>query len=132
MEKYKYVQEFEINASKNLLYPYISTPSGLEKWFADKVTVNEDKIYNLEWDEEDHYAIKAGGAQGKSFKFEFLDNDKNRVKDPNTLEFALEKNDFTDMMYIRITDYSENDDEEDLYELWSNMVDRMRDAVGGN
>ncbi len=131
MGKFKYVEEFEINASKNILYPYISTPSGLENWFADKVTINEDKVYTLVWDGEDHYGVKAGGTQGKSMKFEFLDDNKQKLDDPNTLEFSLEKNEFTSMMYLKVTDYSENDDAEDLFDLWSQMVDGLKEVVGG-
>ncbi len=131
MEKYKFVQEFEINASKNILYPYIASPSGLENWFADKVTINEDGIYNLVWDGESHYGLKVGGSQGKSIKFEFLDQDRNKLDDPNTLEFMLDKNEFTSMMYLKITDYSENNDPEDLYDLWEQMVEGLKDVVGG-
>ena len=131
MEKFKYVQEFEINASKNLLYPYISTPSGLENWFAEKVIIDEDKNYTLVWDSEDHYAIKIAGNQGKNMKFEFLNKNKEKVEDPNTLEFSLEKNDFTDMMYVKITDYSENNDVDDLDDLWEQMVEGLREVVGG-
>ena len=34
-----YQFEFEIKASPKVLYPYLSTASGLQQWFADKVTV---------------------------------------------------------------------------------------------
>ena len=77
--------EIEINASKNLLYPYISTPSGLESWFADKVFVDEDNIFNMIWDDENHYAIKVGEQMNKSVKFEFLNEHKEPINDPNLL-----------------------------------------------
>ena len=131
MEKYKYDNEFEIHSSKNILYPYISSPSGLESWFAEKVTVNEDHIYNIVWDDEDHFAMKTGGSLGKSIKFEFLDDDKKQMDDPNTLEFGLEKNDFTGMLYVRVVDYSENHDHEDLTDLWDSLLDKLRETVGG-
>lgn len=131
MEKFKYENEFEIHSSKNILFPYISTPSGLESWFAEKVTVNEDHVFNIRWDDEDHFALKAGGSLGKSMKFEFLDDDKSQVKDPNTLEFVLEKNDFTGMMYVKVIDYSENHDYEDLTDLWGSLIHDLKETVGG-
>lgn len=35
--KVRYEIEFPINSSPQLLYQYISTPSGLSEWFADDV-----------------------------------------------------------------------------------------------
>jgi hypothetical protein len=36
-QKVRYEIEFPINSSPQLLYQYISTPSGLSEWFADNV-----------------------------------------------------------------------------------------------
>ncbi len=36
-QKVRYEIEFPINSSPQLLYQYISTPSGLAEWFADDV-----------------------------------------------------------------------------------------------
>ena len=35
--KIRYELEFPLNSSPQLLYQYISTPSGLQEWFADNV-----------------------------------------------------------------------------------------------
>ena len=40
MAKQKFVGEFEINASKAMLFPYLSTASGLSQWFADDVNID--------------------------------------------------------------------------------------------
>jgi len=47
MAKNKFQTEFEINASKKMLYPYIYSASGLSQWLADDVNINEDKVYNF-------------------------------------------------------------------------------------
>ena len=47
MSKSEFRAEFEINASKKMLFPYIYTASGLAQWMADDVNVNEDKIFNF-------------------------------------------------------------------------------------
>ena len=39
--KVKYELEFPIQSSPQLLYQYISTPSGLSEWFADNVNSRE-------------------------------------------------------------------------------------------
>lgn len=41
--------EYLLNAtSKNILWAAISTPTGLEDWFADKV-ISDDKIVEFHW-----------------------------------------------------------------------------------
>ena len=49
MKKEKIHLEYLLNAtSKNILWAAISTPTGLEDWFADKV-VSDDKIVEFHW-----------------------------------------------------------------------------------
>jgi uncharacterized protein YndB with AHSA1/START domain len=36
MGKNKFAYEYEIKASKKMLYPYFTSASGLEQWFADR------------------------------------------------------------------------------------------------
>lgn len=132
MAKRKFEFEFEINASGKLLYPYIATPGGLEEWFADNVIIDADKNYNLVWDEEDHFAKIASQKMHKHVKFEFLDDSKKPIEDPNYIEFTLAKNEMTETYYLQISDYCEEDNEEDeLYELWESMVNELKSIVGG-
>jgi uncharacterized protein YndB with AHSA1/START domain len=130
MAKHKFITEFEINASKKMLYPYLYTASGLSQWFADDVNINEDKVFNFIWDGQDHKA-KISTYKANSFvKFEMME-DGHIESDPNYFEFKLEMNELTQSVFLKITDYSENDDEEELQDLWSNLVDNLKEIVGG-
>ncbi|MEM7551261.1 MAG: START-like domain-containing protein [Bacteroidota bacterium] len=131
MAKHKFVTEFEINASKKMLYPYIYTPSGLAAWFADDVNINEDKVYNIMWDGEDHLAKMASHRTNGFVKFEFLPETDEDEDDPSYLEFRLDINDLTQTVFLRITDYSENDDDEELQDIWESMVLALKETVGG-
>lgn len=129
MAKHKFTTEFEINASKKMLYPYLFSPSGLSQWFADDVNINEDKVFNFIWDGQDHKAKLSTHKVNSFVKFEMLDGEND--PDPNYFEFKLEMNELTQAVFIRITDYSENDDEEELEDLWGNLIDTLREIVGG-
>ena len=131
MNKYRHEQEFEFHASANILYPYLSTLSGLEQWFAETATVKSDKIWDIVWDEEHHYAKKIVDQKNKHVKYEFLSDDKETVEDPNTLEFFIEKNGFTGLNYIKVVDYSEEEDEEELIDLWEQIISGLHDIVAG-
>ena len=49
-QKVRYEIEFPINSSPQLLYQYISTPSGLAEWFADDVN-SRGEFFTFIWDD---------------------------------------------------------------------------------
>jgi uncharacterized protein YndB with AHSA1/START domain len=128
MAKNKFQTEFEINASKKMLYPYIYTPSGLAQWLADDVNINEDKEYNFIWEEEDHRYRMSAHRTNSFVKFESIDN---HDEDPNYFEIRLEMNELTQSVFIRVVDYSDNPDDEELQDLWESMVFNLKEIVGG-
>lgn len=131
MGKNKFITEFEINASQKMLFPYLSTASGLAQWFADDVNINEDKVYSFLWDGEDHRAIKAAQRTNVSVKFEFLPETDEDKEDPNYIELKLNVNELTQSVFIQITDYSDLDDEEEQEDLWENIVYSLKQIIGG-
>lgn len=131
MSRHLFTTDFEINASTKMLYPYLSTASGLAQWLADDVTVDEDKVYNFIWDEEDHKAKMVSHRTNHYVKFEFLPETDDESDDPAYFELRLEMNELTQSVFIRITDYSDMDDNEELYDLWHSLIDNLKETVGG-
>ena len=43
--------EYPLRSSPNILYQYISNPSGLQNWFADHVGVKNGGNYKFKWDD---------------------------------------------------------------------------------
>lgn len=121
--------EYEINASKRMLYPYISTASGLAQWFADDVSIDEDKNYHFVWDGEDHIAKMIAHRINSFVKFEFV-NDMLDGENAYT-EIRIEHNELTQSVFLRITDYSDMEDQEEVRELWDNIILDLKEIVGG-
>jgi uncharacterized protein YndB with AHSA1/START domain len=125
----KITLEYEVNASKKMLYPYLSTASGLAQWYADDVWIDEDKIFHFIWDEDEHKARMVAHRTNHNVKFEFFDD---LIEDePSFIELRIEENELTQSVYIRITDYSDIDDEEEVQELWDNLIHDLKEIVGG-
>ena len=128
MAKEEFVGEYEMRASKKMLYPFISSASGLSQWFADDVNIdNEDKTYTIIWDGEENKAKMVSSRINHHVKFEFQDEDPD---DPNTVEFILDVNELTNTVFIRVTDYSEMEAEE-AHELWDSLIHNLKEIVGG-
>lgn len=54
-EKIKYELEFVVQSSPQLLYQYISTPSGLSEWFSDNVN-SRGELFTFIWDDSEEEA----------------------------------------------------------------------------
>ena len=123
--------DFEVNASKKMLFPYINTASGLAQWMADDVTVNEDKVFSFVWDNENHKAKIVSQRSNHYVKFEFLPESDDDHKDPAYLELRLEVNELTQTVFLLVTDYSDMEDQQELQDLWENLVGNLKETVGG-
>lgn len=131
MSKTLFTTDFEVNASKKMLYPYIFTPGGLAQWFADDVKVDEDKNYNFIWDNEDHKAKMVAHRTNHYVKFEFIPTGDTDNSDPSYFELRLELNELTQSTFLMVIDYSDMDDNDELQELWSGLVSNLKEIVGG-
>ena len=129
--KTKFVREYSINASPKLLYPYLSTAAGLSRWFAEDVNVNGNQGLNFIWDKEDHFAEITGQRANRSIRFTFLDENKELQPDGDYVEFNIETSELTGEQFLQVTDYSADHDEEEMDELWENMILSLREIIGG-
>jgi len=126
-----FTQDFEVHASIKMLYPYIQTASGLAEWFADNVNINPEKIFTFVWDHEEHKAIMTAHRANHFVRFEYLPETKEDEKDPSYFELRLEVNELTQTTFIKVVDYSDFDDLEELNDLWEGLIDNLRSVVGG-
>ncbi len=126
-----FTSDFEIHASVKMLYPYIQTASGLAEWFADNVNISPEKVYTFEWDNEHHNAVLAAHRTNHFARFEYLPESKEDEKDPSYFELRIEVNEFTQTTFLKVSDYSDFDDLEELQALWNSLVDKLKEVVGG-
>ena len=131
MSKHLFTADFEIKASKKMLYPYLSSASGLAQWMADDVTIDEDKVFNFIWDEEDHRARMVSHRTNNYVRYEFLPEDEEDEDDPSYFELRLDMNELTQTVFLKVMDYSDMDDDEELFDLWEGLVDNLKETVGG-
>jgi len=130
-KKRLFTADFEMHASVKMLYPYVQTAGGLSEWFADNVTINPEKIFTFTWDNEKHKAVMSAHRTNHFCKFEFLPEAPEDKKDPSWFELRLEINELTQTTFIKVFDYSDFDDMDELHDLWESLIDKLRKVVGG-
>ncbi|MFC3881241.1 START-like domain-containing protein [Algoriphagus namhaensis] len=131
MVKTKFVTDYQINASKKMLFSYLSTASGLEDWFADEVRIDEDKNFIFFFDNEEHHAKVASIRLNSHVKYDFFDPDNPNAEDHAYIEFKLEENELTQTMFLKIIDYTEDFDEEEMHAIWDGLVGKLKETIGG-
>jgi len=132
MTKYKFTKEFDFRASAKMLYPYLSTVQGLAEWFVDKVWIDERNVYHFEWQGEPLKALLKMHKINSFVKYEFLPKKEDEhAGSPNYLEIKLETDELTGLTYLKVTDFSEMDDEVQLNEMWHNFITTLKEKVGG-
>ena len=130
MPKQKFVGEYQINASRKMLFPYLSTATGLSQWFADDVNINNiDKTLIFLLDGEERIAKIDSIKNNRYVKFRFINEDE-KPKDNDTLEFRLEINELTQSVFVRVEEYTETDDLEESYQIWDNLLSQLKEIIG--
>ncbi|MCA4897896.1 MAG: ATPase [Cytophagales bacterium] len=114
-----------------MLYPYIDSASGLSEWFADDVRISPEKVFTFVWDQEEHKARLTSHRTNHFAKFEYLPETKEDENDPSYFELRLEVNELTQTTFLKVTDYSDFDDQEELQDLWEGLVANLKKVIGG-
>ena len=130
MPKQKFIGEYQINASRKMLFPYLSTATGLCQWFADDVNINNiDKTIIIILDGDERIAVIDSIKNNRYVKFRFLNEDE-KPKENDTLEFRLEINELTQSVFVRVEEYTDTDDLEESYQIWENLLSQLKEIIG--
>ena len=125
-DKIKYELEFPIHASPQLLYQYLSTPSGLSEWFADNVN-SRGEMFTFIWDDSEEEAKLLAKKNSERVKFRWTHED-----DDTYFELRIQVDDITKDVSIMVTDFAD-DDEDELEEakmLWENQIADLKQVLG--
>lgn len=127
MDRTKIHLQFPLNpTSKNILWAAISTPTGLEGWFADKVQ-SDDKVVTFFWGKTESRTAEIVCMRAYSYiRFRWVD----RPVDREYFELKMSNSELTNDFVLEITDFADDDDANDLCELWESEVDTLRRTCG--
>uniref|UniRef100_UPI00404AD945 START-like domain-containing protein n=1 Tax=Flavobacterium sp. TaxID=239 RepID=UPI00404AD945 len=125
--KVKYELEFPIHASTQMLYQYISTPSGLSEWFADNVN-SRGEMFTFIWDDSEEKAKLISKKSGEKVKFRWLD--ENNEESEYFFEIRIMEDEITKDVSIVIVDFAEEDEIEESKLLWENQISDLKHVLG--
>ncbi|SDB25636.1 hypothetical protein SAMN03097699_0337 [Flavobacteriaceae bacterium MAR_2010_188] len=126
-DKTKFEIEFPIQASPQLLYQYISTPSGLSEWFADNVNSRGER-FTFIWNDSEERAKLLSKKSGERVKFRWLADEEEG--DSYYFELRIQVDEITKDVSIIVTDYAEQDELDEAKMLWDNQISDLKQILG--
>lgn len=126
-EKIKFEIEFPIQASPQLLYQYLSTPSGLSEWFSDNVN-SRGEIFTFFWDDSEEQAKLLSKKSGERVKFRWLFDEE----EGNTyyFEIRIQVDEITKDVSLIVTDYAHEGEVDEAKMLWTNQISDLKQVLG--
>jgi len=125
-DKIKFDIEFPIHASPQLLYQYISTPSGLSEWFSDNVN-SRGELFTFIWDDSEEQAKLLTKKNGERIKFRWLNGDED---DTSYFEIRIQVDEITKDVSLMVTDFAEEDEVDEAKMLWENQISSLKQVLG--
>lgn len=123
-QKQLYTLEFPVRCSPSILYEFLSTPSGLQEWFADKVDEKEE-VFSFSWNGTTDRAQVLEKEQDKFIRFHWTHSADNEY-----FEFRIEKSEITNQTILVISDFAEKKEIKDQSMLWDYQVKDLFHRLG--
>lgn len=128
-DKVKFEIEFPIQASPQLLYQYISTPSGLSEWFSDNVN-SRGELFTFIWDDSEEIATLLNKKNGERIKFRWLEDEEDGLS--CYFEIRIQVDEITKDVSLMVTDFAEDDEIEESKMLWTNQISSLKQVLGSS
>jgi uncharacterized protein YndB with AHSA1/START domain len=124
MSKQLFSIEYPVRCSPNILFEFLSTPAGLQEWFADKVDERES-VFSFSWNGSTDKAEVLEMEPEKFIRFRWTYSPKNEF-----FEFSIEKSEVSSQTILVIKDFAEKKDIADQTRLWDVQVHDLFHRLG--
>lgn len=114
-----------MKCSPLVLYPRLSTPSGLSEWFADNVNV-VGKNYIFFWNGSSQKAEFLLRKDNSFIRFKWEEDDS----DNYFFEFRIMTDEITGDIALIVTDFAEEDEMVEAADLWNSQVATLKHCIG--
>jgi uncharacterized protein YndB with AHSA1/START domain len=123
-KKVLYTLEYPVRCSPAILYEFLSTGSGLQEWFADKVD-DRDGMYTFNWNGTEDKAELLDKEDNHFIRFHWTHSAKDEY-----FEFRIEKSEVTNQTILIISDFADKKEIKDQSRLWEYQVKDLFHRVG--
>lgn len=123
MKKQKLTIEYHLSCTSTSLFRALSTPEGLEVWFADRVS-RVDDVFEFFWKRSSQKALLMNMRENNFVRFRWLD-DENYY-----FEFRISRHELTRDISLIITDFASDSESQEVIDLWNEQIQKLKRAIG--
>ena len=123
-KKVLYTLEYPVRCSPGILYEFLSTPAGLQEWFADKVD-ERDGTFSFSWNGTEDKAVLVDKEADKYIRFHWTHAHKDEY-----FEFSIDRSEVTNQTILVVKDFAEKKDIKDQSQLWEYQVKELFHRLG--
>jgi len=123
-KKIRYTLEYPVRCSPSILYEFLSTSTGLQEWFADKVE-DQNGVFSFAWNGSEEEAEVLESEENKSIRFHWL-----TAPTDEYFEFSIEKSEVTNQTILVINDFADKKEIKDQSRLWETQVKDLFHRLG--
>ena len=121
--------EYDFQSSPQLLYQYLSTPSGLSEWFADNVN-SRGENFQFIWDDTEENAKLIQTKTNERIRFQW---DNGSPEDADYyFEFKIEVDEITKDVSLIVSDYADDDEMDESKLLWDSLIADLKQVLGSS
>jgi uncharacterized protein YndB with AHSA1/START domain len=123
-KKQLYTLEYPVRCSPAILFEFLSTPAGMQEWFADKVD-ERDNVFSFSWNGSVEKAEVVDKETDKFIRYRWLNTSKEEF-----FEFRIEKTEITNQTILMIKDFAEKNEIKDQSQLWEYQIRDLFHRLG--
>ena len=117
--------EYIFRASPAIVYAFVTTPECLVRWYCDDVDIVSD-IYTFFWSNNAETAYMIDDIEEERVRYKWKNAAENEY-----LEFRIYKADITNETILEVTDFCDEDEEDEIRDLWNTLMVEMKKETGG-
>lgn len=123
-KKQLFTLEYPVRCSPAILYEFLSTPAGLQEWFADTVD-QRDNVFSFIWEGSTEKAEVVGKEQDKFIRFRWLQSPKEEY-----WEFRIDSSEVANQTILVVNDFGEKNEIKDQSRLWDSQFKDLFHRLG--
>lgn len=121
----KFELEFVVHSSPEMLFEFLSTPSGLSEWFCDDLNIRNG-IYTFIWDDQMQQARLLKTVDLQLVRFQWVEK-----IDGSFFEFRIQRDELTNDISLIITDFADTVSERESSKLlWQSQIEKLLHLIG--
>ena len=128
-KKKEFVIEYDFQSSPQLLFQYLSSPSGLSEWFSDDVNYRGEK-YTFFWGDSEEYARVLSKKINEKIRFQWITGEDD--EGDYFFEFKIQMDEITKDVSLIVTDFSEENEIEEAKLLWNSLIADLKQVLGSS